>query len=127
GGVSPIVLIVVLIVSGGACGFIKIADEVQKNETQRFDEKILKSLRRPENLQVPRGPHWLAEVMRDLTALGSVTGLFLAVGATVGYLWIVKKYGALWLVLAAMAGGLALGSGLKYLFARARRGGGQDV
>src|SRR5439155_9653646 len=97
--VSPIVLFVVLIVLAGAWAFIKIADEVGENETQHFDERILRSLRRPDNPQIPRGPYWLPEVVRDLTALGSHTVLLLAVCATLGYLLIVHKHAAFALVL----------------------------
>ena len=120
GGVSPIVMIVLLIVTLGAWAFIKIADEVVEGESQHIDETVLKSLRDPNDLSRPRGPAWLEEVMRDFTALGSVTVLFLTVAAVVGYLWMVKKYAAMALVVAATAGGLAVGSVLKYFFARPR-------
>ena len=50
---NPIVLFVVLIVIAGAWAFIKIADEVGENETQHFDERILRSLRLPSEIRYP--------------------------------------------------------------------------
>ena len=36
---------------------------------------ILRALRRPENSAIPRGPEWLPQVARDITALGSGANL----------------------------------------------------
>jgi hypothetical protein len=68
----------------------------------------------------PIGPHWLPEVGRDLTALGGVAALTLTTVFVAGYLLIVRKYHAMWLVLAATLGGLLISTLLKHLIDRAR-------
>ena len=117
---GPISLGVAIIVIGAIWGFVQIADEVVEGDAQRFDEWVLRSLRSPNDPAVPRGPVWLEEVMRDFTAMGSVIILFLTVVAVLGYLLMVKKYAAMWLVIAATVGGILAGSLMKYLFARPR-------
>jgi undecaprenyl-diphosphatase len=69
---------------------------------------------------MPLGPPWLHEVGRDLTALGGVAFLSLMVAAVAGFLLLRQLYGALWLVLAATAGGLVASTLLKLLFERER-------
>src|SRR5207244_5217796 len=88
--------------------------------TQNIDELIIIALRRPENRAIPIGPPWLHEVGRDMTALGGVavlSGLTLVVA---GFLLMRKQYHALWLVLIATFGGLALSTLLKSIIARDR-------
>jgi undecaprenyl-diphosphatase len=120
GDTSPLVLVAVLIVVGGIWIFIKLADEVTEGGTQHFDEQVLRSLRKANDPGVLRGPHWLFETARDITALGSVAVLSLATLAVLGYLFMTRKRHAMWLVLIATAGGLGLGSILKHVFARPR-------
>ena len=70
--VNLILLLCVLVVVGGVWGFAKIADEVVEGDTQKFDERAILALRRPDDLATPIGPSWLHEVGRDATALGGV-------------------------------------------------------
>ena len=51
-------------------GLVEIASEVTEGDTAKFDEWAVRILRRQDNPQVPIGPKWLAEVARNLTALG---------------------------------------------------------
>ena len=120
GGHGNLVLAAVLIVVWGTWGFIALADEVMEGGTQHFDEWAVRSLRRPDDPTRPIGPAWMAEVGRDLTALGGVVVLVLITAAVVGYLWMSGNYSAMWLVLAAAVGGLILSSLLKELFHRSR-------
>ena len=62
----------------------------------------------------------MAEAGRDLTALGGVAALLLVTVAVAGYLFLDRKFAAMGFMLAAVAGGLALSSLLKALFARPR-------
>lgn len=115
-----VVLLAVLVVVLGTWAFIKLADEVKDKDTQNLDERIIIALRRPQNRAIPIGPPWLHEVGRDMTALGGVavlSGLTLVVA---GFLVMRKQYHALWLVLIATFGGLALGTLLKGIIARDR-------
>ena len=105
-----LLLVVLLIVVGGVWGFIVLADEVMEGGTQHFDDWAIKALRRADDPATPIGPRWLHELGRDMTALGGVAVMLLITGAVVGYFLLVKKYHAMWLVLAATAGGLLLTS-----------------
>jgi undecaprenyl-diphosphatase len=110
---------VVVTTVAGWC-FLEIADEVVEGETGRLDEWVVRSFRRPGDLSDPLGPPWLEEVVRDLTALGSITVLVLVIGAATGYLWIRKAYHSMWLVLGVSLGGLVLSTLLKGFFRRPR-------
>jgi len=114
------VLLAVLIIVAGTWGFIALADVVIEGRTQSFDESILRALRRPDNTAIPIGPDWMAEVGRDLTALGGVAVLILATLAVAGFLLLDRKYAAMGFVLAAVTSGLVLSSILKACFARPR-------
>jgi undecaprenyl-diphosphatase len=118
--VSLIVLLCALVIAGGVWGFAEIADEVLEGDTQRFDEWAIQSLRRADDPAMPIGPTWLHEVGRDATALGGVFVLTLMTFAVAGYLVIVRKFHAMWLVLGATFGGLVLSTILKNMFNRER-------
>ncbi len=123
-----LVLIVALLVVAGVWAFVSIAGEVMEGDTQRFDDWAVRALRmpNPESTavrplpQVPIGPKWLREVGRDMTALGGVAVLLLVTGGVAGYLLMVRKYHAMWLVLIATAGGLMISTILKWSFDRPR-------
>jgi undecaprenyl-diphosphatase len=120
GGHVNLVLVAVLLVIAGTWGFIALADEVLEGDTQHFDERVLRALRRADAPGRPIGPAWLMEVARDVTALGGVTVLSLTTAAVAGYLLIVRKYRAMWFVIAAAAGALLISTGLKNFFHRPR-------
>jgi len=101
-------------------GFVKMAEELHEGEMTDFDDWFLRSLRHPENLQVPIGPPWLLDTARDITALGSRTILLAVVLFAMGYLALEHKRGAMWLVAAAATGGGVLSTTMKELFGRGR-------
>jgi undecaprenyl-diphosphatase len=105
---------------GVVLGFISLSDEVREKDTQHFDERVLLSLRRPDNPELARGPVWLAEVARDVTALGSVSVLALVVCAVGGFLVLVRRWRTLALVVGSTVGGALVNMLLKGLFARPR-------
>jgi undecaprenyl-diphosphatase len=114
------VLLVTLVVVAGIWGFVELAGDVLEGDAQAFDRWLLDSLRSPENPEWPRGPRWLVEVGRDVTAFGSSVIVALLTSAVVGYLWLQRTYRALWFVVVATAGGGLLSHLLKALFARER-------
>ncbi len=114
------VLLMLLAVLMGACGFITVAWAVKMGITQDFDEMLLFAPRDPDDLSKTLGPAWLEEMTRDLTALGGVSALSLLTLIVCGYLLICRKYRALALVLAATLGGLVLNGLLKERFDRPR-------
>ncbi|HWE37995.1 MAG TPA: phosphatase PAP2 family protein [Isosphaeraceae bacterium] len=119
-GADLLVLLAVLAALAGSWAFVELADEVAERETRRFDVWIVRSLRTPADAAVPIGPRWLAEDVRDLSALGSRSVLLLVTASVVLYLWLVRTYHAMWLVLGSAVGGQLLGSALKVLFSRPR-------
>ena len=107
-------IVAILVVVGGTWTLVELTDKVRAGKTETFDEAI-------EHFVADHpGPPWLLEMGRDVTALGGVAVLALVVMAVVGYLFLRGAYGALWLVVVATSGGLALSSVLKYSVQRDR-------
>jgi undecaprenyl-diphosphatase len=120
GSHEPIVLLALAIVVASVWLFADLADQVIEGDTRPFDERVLLMLRKADDPATPVGPAWLAEMGRDITALGGTAVLVLMIAAVCGFLWLTGKRGAMWLVLTATLGGLLLSSLLKYYFARPR-------
>ena len=59
-----------LLFSGGAWGFIHIADFAMQEDTHGIDRTLILSMRSPEDHSDPLGPEWVEELGRDFTALG---------------------------------------------------------
>jgi undecaprenyl-diphosphatase len=113
-------LAVLLVLCAACFVFLKLADEVREGETQRVDERVLRSLRTPADPAVPIGPTWLLPAARNLTALGSVPVLLLVVAAVAGFLALARRWWHLALVLGASTGGVLLLVILKRVFDRPR-------
>jgi undecaprenyl-diphosphatase len=113
-------LLAMLAVVGTAWLFILLADEVLEGDTQRLDDCVIFALRDPLNPGLPRGPVWLHEVGRDITALGGPTTLSLLVAATSIYLLLRRKLHATGLMLLAIFSGAGASSLLKHWIGRAR-------
>ena len=120
GQLEATVLIAALGVLLAFFGFITIAEELGKGELAHFDEWLLHLLRVPGHPHNPIGPAWLPEVAQDITALGGRTILIAVTLFAIGYLVLERKYGAMWLVGVATAGGGLLSAGMKQLFGRER-------
>jgi len=120
GGHMLVVLVGMLIPAGGALAFLVLADEVMEGGTLRTDERIVRALRTPDDPTQPIGPAWVAEVARDVTALGGATVIVLLTAVVAGFLLLDRKYAATVFVLAATGSGFALGTWLKSLYQRPR-------
>src|SRR5262245_11596476 len=99
-----------------AFGFI--AQEVAEGEPLWFDRAVTFALCQPADPLA--GPPWLQEAVRDITSLGGIVVLGTTLLAVAGYLFLDRKRAAAWLVLAAVLGGVALNTLLKFAFARPR-------
>jgi undecaprenyl-diphosphatase len=99
-------VIAIVLMSAAAWVFIELAEEVVEGEAIPFDETLLRSLRSPDDPAVPRGPAWLQEAMRDVTALGSYTVVSLMTVATLAYLWMARQWRTAVFVLVAVLGAL---------------------
>jgi undecaprenyl-diphosphatase len=100
-----VLLAAVAIAVAAIWGFAEIADEVLEGETLTFDEKLVRWMRRPEAPAMLKGPQWLHEVGRDVTALGSYAVLSLVTLAVGSFLFLQRRYRTAVLVVAAAAGG----------------------
>jgi undecaprenyl-diphosphatase len=101
-------------------GFLELADAVVEGESRALDERIILLLRQPNESSSPIGPPWIVELARDFTALGSSGVVTLVTLAVVGFLALDRRYGMMWLVLIATAGGAGLSFALKSFYDRPR-------
>ena len=114
------VLVAALVILLALFGFIKIAERLGEGDLAHLDEWILHLLRVPGDPHTPIGPPWLLEAARDITPLGGRTMLVAVTLFVIGYLALERKYGAMWLVGVATAGGGLLITGMKEFFGRER-------
>lgn len=115
-----VVLLSMLIITLGLWGFIRLAGAVRGGDTREADEWLLRAMRSKGDVRNPIGPVWIEEAVRDITALGSVTVLLMAVGAVSGFLIMRRQYHAFGLLLAALIGAGILNVLLKDWFDRPR-------
>lgn len=101
-------------------GYFELAEDYPESRYRALDEGILRALRTPGDPAVPRGPLWLKDVMRDISALGSAAVLVVVVTGVTGYLLLARRWRCALTVLLAGAGGALLNGGLKILAARPR-------
>jgi undecaprenyl-diphosphatase len=120
GGHEFAVLVGLLVICGGIWVFIELAQAATGDTPPAFDVWLLKSLRRPDDPALSIGPAWLAESMRDITALGGVTVLSLVTAAVVGFLLLARKFSAMAFVLVATGAGFLITVLLKALYERPR-------
>ncbi len=114
------ILVPLILLAGGIWMFMALADEVAEGETHVLDKAVLMAFRDPADPMLALGPRWLAEAMRDLTALGSFLVLGFLTLAAAGYLCFQRRFGLSALVLASAGGGIALSAALKSVFERQR-------
>src|SRR4051812_28235439 len=114
------VLLALLLLGTSVSVFLEVADRVGEGRTQRFDERVLRSLRNPHDLAVPIGPAWVNETARDITALGGPVVVTLVAGGVVGYFLLSRHWRGAILVASSVVGGVLASYSFKQFFARAR-------
>ena len=112
---TPLFAIAVLLASFGL-----IAREVTGGRLTRLDRYVTLVLRNSDNPPRPVGPAWIQEAARDITSLGSIIVVVITPAAVAGYLFLTHKPGVAWLMLLAVASGIAVNNLLKLVFARHR-------
>jgi undecaprenyl-diphosphatase len=120
GGENVLLLASLAIVVALIWGFIELADEVLEGDTQALDARVVRSMRRADDPNIPIGPYWVQEIGRDATALGGAGWLTFFTGVVAGYLWLDRKYRMTLFLLAATVGGLLISGAMKLLFSRPR-------
>lgn len=117
---EPALVVAFLVVIGSLWFFAELTDDVLEGDAKRFDMWVLTALQSDADPTRPIGPEWVAEGMRDITALGSAAVLALMVVAAAAFLLLCHAHHTAGLVLVATLGGLAMSSVAKHFFARPR-------
>ena len=113
-------LAVGLLILAGAWLFAVVAWAVHYGYSRALDEAALRALRDPLAPERLRGPAWLADAARDVTALGSHAVIVPLLLATIGFLLLLRKPHMALAVILAGSGGIFLEGALKLLFGRPR-------
>lgn len=119
-GVEKFTLLLMALSASFLFVFARIAEEMREGDTRDFDQFLLLAFRSKTGLFEPLGPTWLAEVMRDITALGSFTVLGLVTFSVTGFLMLTRKRHAAGIVVLSITSGTLVSSLLKWFFARPR-------
>jgi len=112
-----LVLLLIFVIFWSVLG---VSDLAERGRIQQFDEWVLSIVRQAEDPMQLRGPEWLKDFMRDITALGGAPVLTLITLGVIGYLILQKSYRSLWLVIVATVTGLLMSFLLKFYFIRPR-------
>jgi undecaprenyl-diphosphatase len=107
-------LLAAAVVVGGAFAFLELLDVVREHEVARFDDAILTAVGKYHASPL------LLDVGRDVTALGGMTVLGLLTLVVASYVWLIRRYRVLLVLLIAIGGGQLLNLVLKGLIARPR-------
>jgi undecaprenyl-diphosphatase len=115
-----VTMTLIAVVAGGLWVFVVVAGAIGDGDVRALDEAVLLAMRTPGDHADPRGPRWVEEVGRDLTALGGVTLVTLLSAAAAGFLWLTGRRRAVWHLAVAVLGGQLLSLSLKHGFDRPR-------
>ena len=114
------ILLSLLLIAGSLWGFVEIADEVIEGESQRLDERAVAALRSAANPEQPLGAGWVLQVAHFVTALGGIPFISIITVIVIAFFAWQGRYGACWLTLASVGGGVLVVTLLKHGFARPR-------
>jgi undecaprenyl-diphosphatase len=118
---GPLGLLIGLsVVAGLLVAFIALTGEVMEGDTLAFDRSVLLALRSAADPNQPAGPWWMARMVRDLTALGSVSVLSLGSLVALGGFLLMRRWASALLLALSVSGGMAISFGLKQWVDRAR-------
>jgi undecaprenyl-diphosphatase len=100
--------------------FAELVDDAVEGDYLETERTIMLAFRQPDNPAVGLGGPWMLNVVRDITALGSVAVLVLLVGLVIGLLLLKGRRRTACFILIATVGGTVIGSAVKTLLARPR-------
>jgi undecaprenyl-diphosphatase len=116
-GVQPLI---VLLCGSAMLFFIHIADEMSEGDTTSIDERLVLSLRQPNDLATPIGPHWLTQSAIDISGLGGTTVLTMLTASTAGFLIAIRRRREALVLVATVISASIAKSLLKAVFGRER-------
>lgn len=99
--------------------FLHLAMAAPQGAYLDLERAIMYGLRQP-GTDVPAGPSWIPEAIRDITALGSAMVIILLTLVIIGYLLLMRRFTTVVLLIVATAGGQAVNFALKHHFRRER-------
>jgi undecaprenyl-diphosphatase len=111
-------LLTVAAIAAGVLMFAEIADQVEDGATAKLDRAVLLSMRNPD--LTPRGPRFVQEAARDITALGGVTILGMLTIGVCTFLALDGQRNMALFVAASVVSGLLMSTLLKLIFNRPR-------
>lgn len=117
---ETLLLLFLFFLGGASWIFIELQDEVREGEPLPFDEWMLLWFREADDPSALRGPEWLEETVRDITALGGPTVLTIVTVGISGFFLLRRQFQPLLLMLGTVIGGAFLVDGLKELYERTR-------
>lgn len=120
GRTEPLLVLAAIACYAAFAFFGGLVDDVFEGESRAIDEYLLLLLRDPGDTQSPLGPHWVEEMMRDMTGMGGIIILTLITLVAALYLFIRRMRGQALYLLCAVATGIALSNTLKHSFDRPR-------
>lgn len=100
--------------------FLWVAHEMGEQEHQAMEERWMLALRNPQHPAEPVGAPWLAEMARDISALGGATVVIMLSLVVSGHLLLRRRWRRVLLLAVTIAGGHALSHGLKAAYGRER-------
>ena len=104
----------------GICIFGLLVVLISAPGTQSFDESVIRQMRAPDDLANPVGPNWLAESMRDWTALGGYSVLLTITILVSVFLFLERQNSHARVILATVVTGFLLTLLLKAIVSRPR-------
>ncbi|MAM89254.1 MAG: PA-phosphatase [unclassified Hahellaceae] len=113
-------LLTMFVLAGLAWIFIWVTGEVVGGDSHALDEQLLMSMRSAADPSDPLGPHWVEELMRDITGLGGVGVLTFLTLVVVGFLILQNKGKVALVVVVTIGSGIALSLLMKMGFDRPR-------
>ncbi|MCP3920139.1 MAG: phosphatase PAP2 family protein [bacterium] len=110
----------VFFVALGVFVLLRLGEYVSTQETHSLDREILLALRNADDLSDPRGPGWIEEIGRDLTALGGTVVLTLFSLAALCYALMRREKVTAAMLFLAVGGGMIVSLVLKQVYDRPR-------
>ncbi|MDB6114909.1 MAG: phosphoesterase [Lacunisphaera sp.] len=113
-------LVGALAFSLGVWLFLAVADEVFDRDHQATEEHWMLALRNPQNPAEPKGGPAVAEIARDITALGGATVVVTATALVSGCLLLRRQWRTVLVLVATTGGGYGVSLALKSAYGRER-------
>ena len=117
---APRLLAAIVVIGAAIWGFLYLKSEVGEGETAAIDRSLILALRQTIDPNQLRGPHWLHETARDITALGGFTVLGLITIAAIAVLLVYNRRRQAGVFAVAAIGAQVLAEAVKHVVGRPR-------